>query len=103
MRIVSQTACYSRVTKPVWVSNWTATVRHLANCLPEQVEPGKVCGHTEALFSQEFGLPAGIHVARRGRGDNMMAAIGAGHQATIVAIVALSPSSNGPAVISSRP
>lgn len=52
--------------------------RDLANCLPELVEPGEVIGHTAALFSQEFGLPAGIPVAPGG-GDNMMAAIGTGN------------------------
>ena len=52
--------------------------RDLADCLPELVEPGEVIGHTAALFSQEFGLPAGIPVAPGG-GDNMMAAIGTGN------------------------
>ena len=52
--------------------------RDLADCLPELVEPGEVIGHTTALFSQEFGLPAGIPVAPGG-GDNMMAAIGTGN------------------------
>ena len=60
MRIALQPACCTRVTNPDWASHWTTTVRQLANCLPELVDPGEVIGHTAALFSQELGLPAGI-------------------------------------------
>ena len=55
--------------------------RDLSDCLPELVEPGDVIGHTTPLFSQEYGLPAGIPVAPGG-GDNMMAAIGTGNVTT---------------------
>lgn len=55
--------------------------RNLSECLPDLVESGEVIGHTTSLFSQEYGLPAGIPVSPGG-GDNMMAAIGTGNVKT---------------------